>query len=186
MARNDDKDCILRGGGGEPIILSTNHHGTLYGKMVKSIQKSIRKIFHCGRENAKHETCSESSLPSSAECFLDAPPSHSSFTNPPINVTTTDKRVIHIPIGSSNHSQSKIPLSTIHAHHAHTHNNNTSSSSPITSVISSGGIQQQTATNVHIHKTLLIDVSYTVCKIYLVVNSLLETFTLYALPIGRG
>ncbi|PJF19946.1 hypothetical protein PSACC_00241 [Paramicrosporidium saccamoebae] len=101
----------------------SNTNGTIYGKVVKSIQRSIRRIFHCGRDKVELLQPAQSS-----ECFSE-----------------TQQRPAQ---GSEcfSEAQPEVPMSSIQTFN-----------SPITSVLP-GSDPVKTPT---IHKTLLIDVSYT-------------------------
>lgn len=107
----------------DPLISTevlTPSNGTIYGKVVKSIQRSIRKIFHCGRESfGPHlPTPQEENVNSQSETYLGG-------------------------------AQNDVPMSLIRH-----------SSSPITSVSSDAALTPPMMAP--IHKTLLIDVSYSV------------------------
>lgn len=114
-------------------------HVTLYGKVVKSIQRSIRRIFQCGKD----KTESLGSVQTS-DCFA-GPSNQASLNQASLNQASlnqaSSKQMLSL---DSSSSQIDVSMTSIHP-----------LNSPITSV-SPDEVSQVAP----IHKTLLIDVSY--------------------------
>lgn len=116
--------------------------GTIYGKVVKSIQRSIRKIFHCGRENGL-------APPPRQPGEEEGEGGEERESERPVEERDEALMTAH----SAASGQSDIPMSLIR--------HSAVSSSPITSVSSADPAPLMIPP---IHKTLLIDVAYGVCR----------------------
>lgn len=136
---------------------TTATSGTIYGKVVKSIQRSIRKIFHCGRENLSphHRQPDEGEegrgvASMEEEEHKDGNSGDKEGEMTPMAAATTTTTATHsLPSPHPVAGQSDIPMSLIR--------HSAVSSSPITSVSSTDPVPLVTSP---IHKTLLIDVAY--------------------------